>query len=398
MHNLTKIKIFRCLLWITYPVAIIFIYPFVLLRKKHSGHLFFFFDRFAIGGAQRIHLDILKSVEDVPKMVFFTRKSPNDGLKDAFYSIPNTINFDIHIWCDYLLFRLFSVHYYSFYLNRHKRVHLLSSNSTFFYDLLPFLGAQVHKTELLHNFSYGKKGMEFFGLANVRLLDTRIVYDNFTLSNIHNQYTEYKVPADYKERILFIQPGVTVPENLPLKTNPPLHILYAGRGGPQKRVWLLNRIARHFITAGSRVQFHFAGPLAGEIDNDIAVASHVYGEVRTKDEMNRLYSEAHIIILTSAYEGFPMVIKEGMAYGCVPLVTALEGNKMHLKNGYNSILIGEFENEEAVVKQAITQINGLLADDGRLKEMSQTAYEYAAKHFDRQQFFKAYREFLMNTP
>ncbi|MHA4844305.1 glycosyltransferase family 4 protein [Flavitalea antarctica] len=398
MHNLTKIKIFRFLLWITYPVAVIFIYPFVLLRKKHTGHLFFFFDRFAIGGAQRIHLDILKSVEDVPKMVFFTRKSPNDGLKDAFYSIPNTINFDIHIWCDYLLFRLFSVHYYSFYLNLHKRVHVLSSNSTFFYDMLPFLGAHVHKTELLHNFSYGKKGMEFFGLANVRLLDTRIVYDSFTLSNIRHQYTEYKVPADYNERILFIQPGVTVPDTLPLKTSPPLHILYAGRGGPQKRVWLLNRIARHFIKAGSPVQFHFAGPLGGEIDNDITVASHVYGEVRTKDEMNRLYSKAHIIILTSAYEGFPMVIKEGMAYGCVPLVTALEGNKMHLKNGYNSILIDDFGNEEAVVKQGITQISMLLTNITKLNELSLTAYEYAKKHFDKTQFLKTYREFLMNTP
>ena len=114
--------------------------------------------------------------------------------------------------------------------------------------------------------------------------------------------------------------------------------------------------------------------------------------------MNRLYSLAHIIILTSAYEGFPMVIKEGMAYGCVPLVTALEGNKMHLKNGYNSILIDEFENEEAVVKQAIAQINGLIADDAVLKQLSQTAYEYAKKHFDRQQFLSAYREFLMNTP
>jgi glycosyltransferase involved in cell wall biosynthesis len=398
MHNLTKIKIFRCLLWITYPVAVIFIYPFVLLRKKHSTHLFFFFDRYAIGGAQRIHLDILKSVEHVSKMVFFTRKSPNDGLKDVFYSVPDTLNYDIHIWCDYLLLRLFSVHYYSFYLNRHKRVHVLSSNSTFFYDMLPFLGSHVHKTELLHNFSYGKKGMEFFGLANYRLLDSRIVYDNFTLENIHKQYAAYQVPEVYNERILFIQPGVDVPGLLPLKKSPPLNILYAGRGGPQKRVWLLNRIAKHFIAEAAPVSFHFAGPLSGEIDHDVATASHVYGEVRTKDEMNRLYDLCHVIILTSAYEGFPMVIKEGMAYGCVPLVTALEGNKMHLKNGYNSILIDEFENEDAVVKQGIIQVNLLLNDDRKLKQLSETAHEYAQKHFDKAQFLHAYREFLLNTP
>ncbi|RYY18383.1 MAG: glycosyltransferase [Chitinophagaceae bacterium] len=398
MHNLTKIKIFRCLLWITYPVAVLLIYPFVFFRKKNKSHLFFFFDRYAIGGAQRIHLDILKSVEDIPKMVFFTRESPNDGLKDAFYSVPATENFDIHIWCDYLLFRLFSVHYFSFYLNRHKRVHVLSSNSTFFYDMLPYLNEHVHKTELLHNFSYGKKGMEFFGLANYRLLNSRIVYDSFTLSNIHQQYAAYKVPAAYNEKILFIQPGVEVPDLLPVKSKPPLNILYAGRGGPQKRVWLVNRIARHFINGQAPVRFQFAGPLSGEIDPDILKASDIHGEVKTKDQMNRLYSLSHIIILTSAYEGFPMVIKEGMAYGCVPLVTALEGNKMHLKSGYNSVLIDEFENEEAVVKQAVAEISRLLVDDLKLQELGATAHEYAKKHFNKSKFLRDYHAFLMNTP
>jgi len=93
-----------------------------------------------------------------------------------------------------------------------------------------------------------------------------------------------------------------------------------------------------------------------------------------------------------------MVIKEGMAYGCVPVVTALEGNKMHLQNGYNSILIDDFKNEDAVVEQAGKQINTLLANDSQLKQLSTNAYEYAHKHFDKAQFLQAYRRFLMNTP
>jgi len=398
MHNLTKIKIFRTLLWITYPVAVIFIMPFVYLRKKNSTHLFFFFDRYAIGGAQRIHLDILKSVEDVSKQVFFTRKSPNDRLKEAFYSVPNTHNADIHIWCDFLLLRLFTVHYFAFYLNRHRRAHVLSSNSTFFYDMLPFLYSHVYKTELLHNFSYGKNGMEFFGLANHRLLDCRIVYDNYTLANIRKQYGEYKIPEIFAERILFIQPGVDVPAIIPAKTYPPLKILYAGRGGPQKRVWLVNRIAKYFIDKQAAVEFHFAGPLEKEIDDEIGKASRVHGEIGSKNEMNKLYTECHLVILTSAYEGFPMVIKEGMACGCVPLVTALEGNKMHLKNGYNAILIDEIENEEHVVKEGIKAINLLLVNKTKLDELSHTAHEYAKKHFDKTKFLLTYREFLMNNP
>jgi glycosyltransferase involved in cell wall biosynthesis len=398
MHNLTKIKLFRIALWITYPFAVILIYPFVLLRKRNDSHLFFFFDRYAIGGAQRIHLDILKSVEDIPKQVFFTRKSPNDKLKPAFYSMGNTDNRDIHNWCDYILLRMFSVHYYAFYLNRHARAHVLSSNSTFFYDMLPFISKHIHKTELLHNFSYGKKGMEFFGLANHHLLDSRIVYDSFTLSNIRQQYREYKVPENYIERILFIQPGVDIPPASLTKQTPPLKVLYAGRGGPQKRVWLINRIATHFIQSKKPVEFHFAGPLNGELTDIITSNSRVHGEISSKEKMYALYSECHLLILTSAYEGFPMVIKEAMACSCVPLVTALEGNKMHLKNESNALLIEEVENEEELVKEAIAKIDNLLNTPELLTRLASSSYEYAKKHFDKKQFMETYRSFLLHFP
>ncbi len=398
MHNLTKIKIFRFLLWITYPVAVIFVYPFVLVRKKNPSHLFFFFDRYAIGGAQRIHLDILQSVADIHKQVYFTRKSPNDRLKAAFYNVPSTDNRDIHIWCDYLLFRLFSVHYFSFYINRHRRAHVFSSNSTFFYDMLPFLNRQVYTTELLHNFSYGKKGMEFFGLANHRLLDARIVYDSFTLSNIRNQYQEYKVDKTYQERILFIQPGVEIPGVIAARQLPPLRILYAGRGGPQKRVWLINKIATYFLERSAPVEFHFAGPLSGEIAPDVAAVSKVHGEIGDKETMNRLYNECHIIILTSAYEGFPMVIKEGMSYGCVPVVTALEGNKMHLTHQQNALLIDAVDDEAEVVRLGIEQLQKLIDDEALLFRLATAAREYAVQHFNRDLFMKDYRVFLLNSP
>src|SRR6476620_5850177 len=106
MHNLTKIKIFRIALWITYPLAFLLLYPLALLRKRNASGLFFLFDRYAIGGAQRIHLDLLHSIPDIPKQVWFTRKSPNDKLKEAFYAVPGSDNDDIHAVCDGLLLRL----------------------------------------------------------------------------------------------------------------------------------------------------------------------------------------------------------------------------------------------------------------------------------------------------
>ncbi|HEY0676909.1 MAG TPA: glycosyltransferase family 4 protein [Chitinophagaceae bacterium] len=395
MHNLTKIKLFRIAAWITYPIALVFIYPFVLLKKKNASHLFFFFDRYAIGGAQRVHLDILKSVEDVHKQVYFTRKSLNTSLKNEFYSIPNTVSKDVHFWCDNLLFRLFSVHYFVFYINRHASAHVFSSNSTFFYDMLPFFNRKVRTTELLHNFTFGKKGMEFFGLANHRHLTNRIVIDAHTLSNIRQQYDSAGL-SSYMDRVKLIEPGVMVPPYRRTAFTLPLKVLYAGRGGPQKRIHLLNRIAEHCIKEQLPVEFHFAGTMMDELSPTLKEHSILHGQISSQQKMYELYDHCDVILLTSAYEGFPMIIKEGMACGCVPVVTALEGNKTHLRHGYNALLINEVEDENLVVSIALNHINTLIDDTKLLFNLSKTCHEYAVLNFSLEQFRTAYREFLLN--
>lgn len=394
MHNLTKIKWFRIASGITYLPSLLFVYPFALLKKKNRSELFFFFDRYSIGGAQRIHLDILESVEDVPKQVYFTRKSVNQSLKDAFYSIPNTVAKDIHFWCDNILFRLFTVHYYAFYLNRHNRARVLSSNSTFFYDLLPFLNKKITTIELLHNFTFGKKGMEFFGLANHKALTHRFVYDTYTLNNIRKQYEEYKVHPSYLDRIVFFEPGVKVPETFTKDYSYPLKVLYAGRGGQQKRIRLLNKIVESCIQQNWPVEFHFAGTVIDELSESVKEKSVLHGNISSTDKMNKLYLQSHVILMTSAYEGFPMLIKESMAYGCVPVVTALEGNKMHLKDLFNALLINAVEDEEKLINEGIEKIHELVNNQQLLKTLSAEAHTYALEHFDKSKFLKLCRELL----
>lgn len=396
MHNLAKIKLFRIACWITYIPSLLFIYPFAAFKKKNKTGLFFFFDRYSIGGAQRIHLDILESVEDIYKQVYFTRKSVDQTLKEAFFNVPNSDCKDIHFWCDNILFRLFAVHYYTFYLNRHNNARVLSSNSTFFYDLLPFLGKQVTTIELLHNFTFGKKGMEFFGLANYKCLTYRFVYDTYTLNNIRRQYEEYKIPASYLDRIVFFEPGVKVPMTIQKNYSFPLKILYAGRGGPQKRIHLLNRVVEYCIQQSWPIEFHFAGTVINELSEVIKQKAVLHGNISSADKMNELYLKSHAILMTSAYEGFPMLIKESMACGCVPIVTALEGNKMHLKDGMNALLIDAVEDEEKVIERGIGKIESLVESPELLKTLSDRAHEYAMKHFDRNKFLKECRGLLLN--
>jgi glycosyltransferase involved in cell wall biosynthesis len=396
MHNLTKIKLFRTLLWVVFPFALIFVYPFALLRRRKRTSLFFLFDRYAIGGAQRVYFDILESVSDIQKTVYFTRESGDASLKESFYSLPNTECYDIHFWCDNLLFRLFSVHFISFYVNRHDHAKVLGSNSTFFYDMLPFLNKQVTKIELLHNFSFGKKGMEFFGLANHKFLDERMVIDNTTKENIIEQYKFYGVPQSYNNRIQVVEYGVNIPEPVVKSPVPPLKILYAGRGTRQKRIWLLNRIAAHFISNGSPVEFTFVGSMGSDLSAFVKKHCNVLGETGDQNVMRRLFSEHHVVILTSAFEGFPVVVKEGMSFGCVPIVTALPGNRIHLKHLSNALLIESVEDENRVVEEGIRNIEMLISQPELLAKLSQNAYEYAQKKFGKQDFLTAYRTLLVD--
>jgi glycosyltransferase involved in cell wall biosynthesis len=395
MHNITKIKLFRILLRITYLPSLIVLYPLAFLRKKSNNGLFFFFDRYSLGGAQRIHLDILKSIPEAGKQVFFTRFSPNDVFRKEFYEIPNSENRDIHIWCDWLILRLFSVHYFSFYINRHPQAHIFGSNSTFFYDMLPFLKKKTIRTELLHNFTFGKNGMEFFGLMNYRWLTHRIIYDYFTKENIEKQYAEYGINRDWLRRLIFIEPGVDIPSEKIEKFEEPLNIICAGRGGHQKRIWLVNRIAEYFIDQRANLRFHFAGTYMGELSEKVKSNSVIHGEISDPQKMAALLSESDIALLTSLYEGFPMFIKESMANACIPVVTALPGNLMHLTDRVNCLLIHEIQDEAIVVQQGIENIIELMRDRGLCIRLSEGAYQYAKNNFSREKFNRRYRALLL---
>ncbi|MBS1614973.1 MAG: glycosyltransferase family 4 protein [Bacteroidetes bacterium] len=397
MHNLTKIRVFRLLLKISWLPSLLLVYPFARWRKRCAAEHVFFFDRYSMGGAQRVHIDILESISEHPKQVFFTRKSPDNGMKAAFEAIPNCSLLDIHFWCDNLLFRLFAVHYWAFFLNRQHNLKILSANSTFFYDLLPWLRSDFQRIELLHNFTYGKKGMEFFGLANHTFLDHRIVVDFFTATNIRNQYAEAGVPVSFGERIRVIEPGVLLPALLPEKPFPPLQVLYAGRGGAQKRVWLIDRIAASCYEQGLPVQFHFAGNVEEDLTFSVKKMSVMHGRINDPVAMQALYASCHLIILTSSYEGFPMFIKEGMAQGCIPVVTALPGNKTHLTHQQNALLIEPVDDEQAVVAQGEAFIQMLFSDLDLRRSLSVAAFDYAQTHFSKSAFTDAYRHLLLRA-
>lgn len=213
-------------------------------------------------------------------------------------------------------------------------------------------------------FYFWKKRDGVFGLMNYRWLTHRIIYDYFTKENIEKQYAEYGINREWLRRLIFIEPGVDISPEKVKNFDGPLNIICAGRGGGQKRIWLVNRIAEYFIDQRANLRFHFAGTLMSELSEKVKSNSEIHGEISDPQKMTALLSESDIALLTSLYEGFPMFIKESMANACIPVATALPGNLMHLTDRVNCLLIHEIQDEAMVVQQGIENIIELMRDRG----------------------------------
>ena len=139
------------------------------------------------------------------------------------------------------------------------------------------------------------------------------------------------------------------------------------------------------------VRFHFSGTLIHELSDKVKNNATIHGEISDPLKMSSLLSGMNIALLTSSYEGFPMFIKESMAHGCIPVVTALPGNLTHLTDGVNCLLIHEIQDEDLVVKEAIDKIMELSGNKLRCMELSGNAYQYAKANFNRTRFNESYQ-------
>jgi glycosyltransferase involved in cell wall biosynthesis len=143
---------------------------------------------------------------------------------------------------------------------------------------------------------------------------------------------------------------------------------------------------------GVDVKFTLVGDMGDALGSECREYCDCIGVLTDPLKMQRLYQDAHILLLVSSREGFPLVIMEAMANGVVPISTNVGGIGQHLDNGHNGILIDELT--EDAITLSIRQAMESLSDRERLQQMSQAAYAYARQHFDNPDFCKCYKEVI----
>jgi glycosyltransferase involved in cell wall biosynthesis len=357
---------------------------------KNKSKLFFFFPFYQVGGAEKIHADIVGCVADRRPYLFFTNQPKNRKFKSLFekhgrvFDISSLVS---HRYAYYICLGALTA-----FINRHDGAVVFGCNSFYFYHLLPHLRTDVRRLDLLHAFG---GDIEHVSLPYVHEIDTRVVYSSRAFSDLKAQYAAHAVEPALLDRVRFIDNQVAVPDHYSEKPdNGRLKVMYVGRGAEEKRVHLIGRAAAECRLEGIPAEFIFVGDVAGAIGAEHHESCSFKGEIAEFKELERLYNEAHVLVLTSSREGFPVVIMEAMAHGVVSVSTDVGGISDHVRDGINGLLIGSLDEDE-IVAALVARVRQLASDRTALKEMSGRAYEYARQHFTLQRFCAAYRQLIL---
>lgn len=355
-----------------------------ILKIRNENSLFFFFPHFHVGGAEKVHADIVKCFASESPWVFFTHQSKDNRFKPLFGTNARLVS----LWWLLKYTLPLSVGYIAGTINRHRNAVVFGCSSRFFYKMIPHLNPGVRRIDLLHAFGGGG---EDFSLPVVPFLDARVVINRKTSEDFQRQYAAHGLDPKFLDNIVLIENRIGIPVSYPQKASSRLQVLYVGRGSEEKRVHIAGRVATLARARGIAADFRFAGDVAGAVLPEDRENCIFLGEIQDPAELGRIYRAADILLLCSSREGFPIVIMEAMANGVVPVSTSVGGIPEHVMDGVNGVLVTEIGEDQIAGK--MSDILQLFSQDAAaMQKMSHAAYEYARGQFAGNDFCKKYRE------
>ncbi len=120
-----------------------------------------------------------------------------------------------------------------------------------------------------------------------------------------------------------------------------------------------------------------AGDGEARTDVEALISQHGFNNVhllgfQSRSQLDALYRQSHILVLPSSSEGFPKVLAEAAAYGCVSLVSDVSAIGQYIIHGVNGMLL-----QERSPAAIATALKDLCSNRVQLKKMSDEAVKLA---------------------
>ncbi len=361
----------------------------IRLSENHSG-VFLFFPYLHMGGAEKVHAAITASLKDQQPWVFISGFSTSAVFASSFenngklFDIPHAANHPFYAKRTRSLIADFIV--------KQQKPQMLGCANFLFYDLAERMPVTVKCYDLKHEFRLDLDvAIEKKLLPCYLRMDKRVFISHRAMGEMKKFYEINNVGKDYFSRIRHILNYVFVPDQMPQKEKEgPLLVLYAGRGTHEKRAHIVCRIAALAKQKNLPLQFVIAGDVTEAVRLNEYPSVRFLGEIRDEEKMRKIYSEAHVVLITSSREGFPMAIMEGMAQGAVPVSTPVGDVPLHMNKEENGFVTSSILEEE-VVSEMLQRLVTLEKNRALLQKTAEHAYVYASENFREDKFVKAWR-------
>lgn len=378
------------------------LYPFIWTGRRRARKMswkrrydiVFLFPFHHTGGAEKVHAMVARAFSDKTCLIIFTRRSKNDGfLKDFqdtghdIWDISDRTDVKKAYWRNLVWRGVVS----GLIDRQEPRPVVFNGQCNFAYKCAPWVDRRTRQIELIHSFN----SFSWIRIPFLPFYERTVMISRKAIADHERQYRKLGIGETLFQRIEYIRNGVAVPEDSRGKgfEGGRLHVLYAGRGTSEKRVYLVKRIAARCRELGVPADFSFMG----DVDRDGTEdgGSSYMGNLKDEAQIDLVYRSHEVLILTSSEEGFPMVVMEAMARGCIILSTPVGELPMHIRAGEQGWLFSSVSDETAIVEEGVGWIRRILADRSLAKDISSGNIEYARMHFSAEAFEKAYRDLLM---
>jgi glycosyltransferase involved in cell wall biosynthesis len=377
----------------------VFIFPFILLGRiiahfrplKKNYSVYFFFPFYHTGGAEKVHAQVAAAAGGNDCIIFFTKASVDQRFLDDFKKSGCDINdisrFTGNKWLYFL--NLIYRGILSGYINRQEQPPVVfNGQCNFAYKLSPWINKNIRQLELIHSLN----SFSYIRIPFLPFIHRTVMISRKRIEDHKKLYSRYGIPGIFSERITFIPNAITITEISKDKPGLPFTVLYSGRGTKEKRVELIAAVAEKLRALNPEICFEIIGNVSEAVNSQDYPYIRFHGNITNEETINTIYHHSHILVLTSSTEGFPMVVMEAMAHGCVILSTAVGDIPFHVKDNINGFLFSDPANEAAIVKEAVEKINWLCSHKEELRRMAENNRQYARDNFGISRFNHAYKE------
>ncbi len=378
-------------------IEFLLIWPIVFIGKiygklkkpnKQYSH-FLFFPAADIGGSIKVNAEITECIKDKHPLIIFSKKPKNNKFLPLF-NIEGVDILDLHNKIDNKAYHFVNIFYrgvLASWINSSPDAVIFGGESLYFYKIVPHVKNTVKKVELCHLNTWFNYSQAFIKDITIRIFSTpKIKRDAEQL------YRQNNLPKEYFDRLFFVDNKVEIPVYKRVENNI-LQILFVGRNAPQKRIYLLAKIADTAYSKKLPVHFTLVGDVASFFVSTNPAIYTILGEVGDRKELENIYERSDMLILTSAYEGLPLVVMDMMARGKIILSTDVDGIPDYITHKETGMLITEKEDDK-IVAQAIELIELLLNDPELRKAIELRTYRFAVEHFGESNFNNFYRRVL----